>query len=696
MFRNTHIHLLAIGLLGLAVSSSPALAQETEADLLATLRNADAVIFDKAIACKRLATVGTEAAVPVLAELLRDEKLSHYARYALEPIPSPKVDEALLAALATLEGRDLAGVINSLANRGKPAAIGPLSKLLDHADRTVATAAAHSIARLGTPEAGEILGKAMSAELAAAGLVCGKTLARQGHKAEAVTMLVKVNEMKDAPKHVRLAAMIRAVELQQHDGVKMLASALASDDKHAFNAALRTARLLKPADASQAVREAIKIAAPTNAALLVTLLGDLGDAAGLPAVVEAAGSDAPPVRIAAIEALATLGGADHVPLLMDAAVDKSEAISTQALKTLAALGGDDVDQAVLRLIDDKSRQATVIRLIGRRRITAAVPKLLALLNGPHRLEVVAALGETVSLAELDVLGKMLRSKSEEHRQAARNAIHAACNRMPQRDATAARLAMYLNGASQQTVEFLMEELRLIGGPQALATVARSAKGSQATLKEYATQALGGWLDTSAAPVLLDLARSEGTGKYGVRGMRGYIRLIRQFSMPEEDRAKMCRAALQTARRDAEKKLVLEVLQRYPGVDSLRIAVDAAKDPAVKNEAAAAAIMIAQKIGGKAGDVKTLLAQIRHDPVKIEIVKAEYGAGTKQKDVTAMLRRHVRDFPLIVLPSPKYNTAFGGDPAPGTVKQLKIEYKIDGKPGEVSLPENATVLLPTPK
>jgi len=227
-------------------------------------------------------------------------------------------------------------------------------------------------------------------------------------------------------------------------------------------------------------------------------------------------------------------------------------------------------------------------------------------------------------------------------------------------------------------------------------VARAARSNDATLKESATEALGGWLDTSAAPVLLDLARSEGDTKYGIRGMRGYIRLARQFSMPEEDRAAMCRTALQTAQRDAEKKLVLAVLERYPSADALGIAVEAAKVPSLKNEAVATAMLIAQKVGGKSADVKALLAQLGHDPVEIEIVKAEYGAGAKVKDVTAILRRHVRNFPLIVLPSSSYNSSFGGDPVPGTVKQLKIQYRINGKAGEVSLGENATIFLPAPK
>jgi hypothetical protein len=81
---------------------------------------------------------------------------------------------------------------------------------------------------------------------------------------------------------------------------------------------------------------------------------------------------------------------------------------------------------------------------------------------------------------------------------------------------------------------------------------------------------------------------------------------------------------------------------------------------------------------------------------VEIIKAEYGAGSNWKDVTETLRRSVRDLPLIVLPSTSYNTAFGGDPASGIVKQLKVQYRMEGKPGEATFPEDATIMLPLPK
>src|SRR3982751_6422565 len=73
-----------------------------EAALVKILQDPAAAIFDKNIACRRLAIIGTKAAVPALAALLSDPKLAHYARFGLGPITDPAVDEALCAALPTL------------------------------------------------------------------------------------------------------------------------------------------------------------------------------------------------------------------------------------------------------------------------------------------------------------------------------------------------------------------------------------------------------------------------------------------------------------------------------------------------------------------------------------------------------------------------------------------------------------------
>ena len=99
---------------------------------------------------------------------------------------------------------------------------------------------------------------------------------------------------------------------------------------------------------------------------------------------------------------------------------------------------------------------------------------------------------------------------------------------------------------------------------------------------------------------------------------------------------MCGKAMQAAERPEEKKLVLTVMERYPSLDMLKLAAAATKDAAVKNEAGLAAMVIAQKAKADAAETEKLLTEAGQPPVKVEIVKAEYGAGDKIKDVTAIL------------------------------------------------------------
>ena len=104
--------------------------EDDEARLLRVLES-DAPVFQKAKACQRLAVIGTKAAVPVLARLLESPELAHYARFGLEPIPDPSVDDVLRAALPKLKGRLQVGVITSIGVRKDAKALDALSKLMN-------------------------------------------------------------------------------------------------------------------------------------------------------------------------------------------------------------------------------------------------------------------------------------------------------------------------------------------------------------------------------------------------------------------------------------------------------------------------------------------------------------------------------------------------------------------------------------
>ena len=116
--------------------------------LVELLSDPGASAYAKAKACQRLAVIGDRSAVPAIAPLLADPQLSHYARFALEPMPDPSASEALRNALAKVQGKLLAGVVTSIGNRRDREAIGALESLRHHADPDVARAASVALAHI--------------------------------------------------------------------------------------------------------------------------------------------------------------------------------------------------------------------------------------------------------------------------------------------------------------------------------------------------------------------------------------------------------------------------------------------------------------------------------------------------------------------------------------------------------------------
>ena len=124
----------------------------SSADLVAIL-NSDADLHTKAYACQQLAVVGKPDAVPALVIMLDDNKLADYARSALEMIAAPDAGDALRQALAKLDGRRLAGALDSLGVRHELTAVPELCRLVSGSPAEAAGEALAALGKLATPEA---------------------------------------------------------------------------------------------------------------------------------------------------------------------------------------------------------------------------------------------------------------------------------------------------------------------------------------------------------------------------------------------------------------------------------------------------------------------------------------------------------------------------------------------------------------
>ena len=587
------------------LAQQPPPAEGTEADLIAVLQS-DAPLFDKAKACQQLAVTGTKQCVPVLAKLLSDQQLSHYARFALEPIPDPSVDDALRNALGELEGRHLVGTINSIGIRRDAKAVGDLTKLLGNSDAAVAAAASAALGRIHTFDAVVMLLEALKdpqplrTAVGDACLTAGDMLLSESPNSYA-TAVYDTMRQADLPAYQEIAALYGAIRARGPAGLPMLAANLRAEDKALFRVALRMAQELSGDEVAEAlVEELPKLDSAVRQALVIHVLGNRGDKAALPVVLEVAKSGSADVRLPALRVLAKLGDVSAVPVLLATAVEMEGELAEAARDSLAKLPGEQIDRALAAKLSESEgkMQLTLIDLVGQRGIASAVSALMTLADSDDpavRAAAIGALGLTVGPDDLPALiGRLVAAETPELAAEVKDSLRKACMRSPDRDACAGALLAPMSKASATAKGDLLDLLGVVGGAKSLEGVAAAANSDSEPLQDAATRVLGEWMSPDAAPVLLELAKS-GNAKFKVRALRGYIRIPRQLDVPLETRVAMCRQVIDVAQRDDEKKLALEVLARYPSTTSLSLAAESFATESLKEAAVTAAVLIAEKI-----------------------------------------------------------------------------------------------------
>ncbi|MGB8854159.1 MAG: HEAT repeat domain-containing protein [Pirellulales bacterium] len=599
-------------------------AAPSESALIAVLRS-DKPEAEKAITCKQLAVYGSAVAVPDLAPLLANERLASWARIALEAIPGAESDAALRKAAETLAGNLRIGAINSLGVRRDAGGVPLLTGLLKAEDPAVAAAAAAALGSIGTPEAGTQLAGALAASqspaardaVAQACVVCAERLHAAGKLGEA-TAIYDAVRMADVSEQRRAEAVRGAILVRGADGISLLVETLRSPAKRIANMGLFTARELGRGDAPNAVVAervdrvlidevlAGKAGGPAaeRAELVIDVLAERNAGRASDAVqkalLDAAAAGPKPVRLAAVTALGKTGSAAVVGPLLTVATDADPGFAVVAREAIAALPGAEVDAEIKRRLTnpDVKLLPVLVGVVADRRI-AAVPEIMGLVASSDpavRGAVFEALGNVVDLGNLGVLVEQaVAPRNQADAEAARKALKQAAVRMPDREACAEKLAAAVAAAPADTKIVLLDILGEVGGTRALAAMAAAGKSKDEPLEDAATRLLGKWMTADAAPVLLDLAKPETGCRFATRALRGFLRIPRQFALPDVERAELCRQALALATEEVDQTAIFDILARYPSTATLAVANEAAAKPGLAEKAQAAVAKITDKL-----------------------------------------------------------------------------------------------------
>lgn len=613
---------LACSCAATAFAQSPQPSPADQVKKLVAVLKSDAPQKEKADACRELARIGTEDAVAPLAALLPDEKLSHMARYGLETIPSPAVDDALRDAAGKLQGRQLVGVIGSIGVRHDTKAVMILAKLLPDPDNDVAQAAARALGSIGNQAATQALLDALSAASPAnqlsfcEGLLrCAEAAASSGNRQAAMAIYDRLRELR-APHQVRTAALRGAILTRQEAGLPLLAQALHSDDYTMVLAAVRTSQEMPGAPVTRLLAGELAALPADRQILLIQTLAQRRDAAALPALFTAARNGEKPVRLEAIRAQAVVGSPLALPALTDLLGDADREVAQAAQESLASLPGKDVDAAIMTMLADGAgaRRITAIDLIVRRRMTSAVPALIDAARGSDaqiRIAAMKKLGELAGPAELppllDLLGK---ATNPEDLEATEQTLSAVCLQATKPDTCVSQVQARLADSPPAQKCALVRVLGAVGGASALQGVRGAVNDPNAEVHAAAIRVLGGWSTPDAATDLLELAKAASNPTDKMICLRGYLALAGHADLPTDQRLAMCRQAASLVQKDDEKKLLLAALGGISSVESLDMMKPYLDDPATKEEASTGVVNVSEKLlqGGDAAKVAPKLIE----------------------------------------------------------------------------------------
>ncbi len=581
-----------------------------QVDRLIAVLKSEAPQKDKADACRGLAVIGTKDAVPALAALLGDEKLSHMARYALEPIPDPAVDDALRDALGRLRGLPLVGVIGSIGVRRDAKAVEALGKMLQDSDANVAQTAARALGSIGTVEAAKALQSALAGAPAAHRLAlceglfrAAESLAAKGHRDEALAVYDRLRGLPAAAHQVRAGALRGAILARGQDGLALLREHLGSKDYVLAAAVVRTAQEIPGPEVTRVLTAELGQLPADHQVLVIQTLGKRADAAAVPALVAAAKAGPKPVRLAAVRSLAEIGHTSVANAIIGLMEDPDRDISQAAQESLAAVPGKEVEAAVMAMLSggETSRRLTAMELIGQRRMTAAVPALLEAAKDADanvRRTALKRLGELGSPAEWPALvGLLIGAKEPQDLDAAEQALSAVWAKADNPDSLVEKLPGALAQAPVHSAHriALLRVLGKVGGAGALKAVRAAVKDSNAEVRAAATRTLAAWKTADVVPDLLALAKDATDPADKMLGLRGYLGWAAKADLPAGQRLSICREAAGLARKPDERKLLLAALGSIPSPDALAQITPYLEDAATKDEACAAAMSVAENL-----------------------------------------------------------------------------------------------------
>ncbi len=587
-----------------------ALRASVEADLLRVLAG-DSTFEAKRFACLNLAVIGTEASVPGLAALLKQEETVGIACAALAQNPSSQASIELRQALGSTTGRAQAQVAHALGVRKDTKAVAQLNRLATGTDLDAAEAAVIALGKIGTPGAQKTLAalrqecpEPLSRAVVEASLSLAEDLAARGRPRIAAGIYSELL-VPTRPADIRRGAFGGLVRLDRDGGEKRMLQVLVGNDAVLKPVAIAAVPGLKSPGASKVFAAVLPKLEPGNQFLLVQALAARGDADARDAIVEQLTMRYELVRHGLMAALGSIGDASTVPVLAQATLTAKDASELKAIElALASLkGGEAVDQALAAQLRNRMAgpKAPILAAMVHRASPASVPLFLAETASSDPTMVHLAfqgLNRAASAGDLPAVLKALGSlQAEATLDDAQAAVGQLLRRVGAPAANAAAVREALKAAPAATgPRAYLPLLVMCPDAEGLAVVQAAAGSADPATRDIGLRTLADWPEASAWDPLFAAYEMATAETERVLALRGLARLLgEENAKPDAQLIGRYRELLGSAKGDNDRKLVLGPLADCAHPEALKLAVEQLDQPGIRAEAAQAVKSLAEAI-----------------------------------------------------------------------------------------------------
>jgi HEAT repeat protein len=529
-----------------------------EDKLIAIIESKDATGDAKMFSCRMLQRVGSEKCVPVLAKLLCDDTMSHYARLTLERMKDSKAaGEALRNGLSKAPDKLKVGIASSLGERGDTKAVKYIAKLAESSCEASAKAALIALGKIGGKDAKKALGKMKVCDAAKG--------ARQDARLSVAVGMKDAKTLEDIYKTAKCythrgAAISGLLTVDEGKGAALVAEVIKGDDIRLSRSAMRFATTLGGEKLTKAVAGTLNDLSAEKQVAVITLLGRRGDKSGLGVVEKYLAAEDKSVKKAAISATARLGNASTVSKLLACGGSDRE-INDAAKKSIAGMTDPAVNGALIKMLGNADTKGKAIEALSARNAVDAVPelkKLIADSDANVRKSAWTALGVLAGKDDLDELMKVsLTSKDKSDIRSAKDCMKNICGRSADKDGCVEILGAYFEKADGVTKAFILDMAAVTGSGKGLQMARQALKSSDKDLCKNAVRAMAAWSDAKPAKDLLEQAKNSPDETIRILALRGYIQMI-GMDRDRNRQIEKLNAAKAIVKRVEEKRLLISV------------------------------------------------------------------------------------------------------------------------------------------